>query len=135
MPADIAVDPSTLSRAAEMSLGKLTYSLERVDNTHAKGIPFARSLIASRRLTIDPSCIDLIEELRDYHYTRTEDGTPSNEVHKLDDDLCDALRYVLSLLMPLDRGSVDDHHRAMVQGAIGETRCSSTHLSRATCTS
>lgn len=61
-----------------------------------EGLSHVSSVIREERLFISKNCRQLLDEMSEYHWEPVETGEPSKErPFKVNDDLCDALRYML----------------------------------------
>ncbi len=72
-----------------------------------KDVPFGLSLVASqlhsKRLFISQECQELLSEADQYQFERALDGRPEKETPvKVNDHLCDALRYLVVGHRPVD---------------------------------
>lgn len=84
----VICDPSAVAIKDELNNNLMPYT--NAINGHIEGISFISSLFEDDNLGILDTCPLLIEELYTYRY---KEGGKDGEVVKVDDDLCDALRY------------------------------------------
>jgi len=88
--AKIIVDPSAASFIAELE--ERGFNAEAAENNVDIGIGRVRNYLATNRLTVDPRCVNLVDELENYSFD--QNGKPI----KKRDDLVDPLRYVCNHL-------------------------------------
>jgi len=96
---DVATcDPSDPANIAHLQRAGIR--ARKANNEVLPGITAVAGLLSTLRLTVDPSCENLIRELGMYSYKQRPDGTVRpDEPDKVDDHACDALRYgVMELL-------------------------------------
>ena len=86
-PSRALVDPS--ARAFITDLARLGYPAYRANNDVTYGIQAVQALLDAG-LTVDPACVNLIDEFESYHYP--DNGAKDSPVKELDHAL-DALRY------------------------------------------
>lgn len=87
----IYVDPSAVAIKDELRLNKVNYS--HAANKHEDGIGCINSKFYTRHLYIMNNCKDLIKEIYGYSYKNNNSGR--DEVNKVEDDFCDAMRYAV----------------------------------------
>jgi phage terminase large subunit len=99
-------DPSAAQLRSEVRLAG--FATAAADNDVDAGIQVVRQRLEDPgdgmpRLTVDPSCENLIREFETYEYMRDPSGTAKDKPKKENDDLSDALRYAA---MSLRRASL-----------------------------
>ena len=97
-PCRFAIDPN--SRQRSISTGDSPYKMFQdimgedrlipADNRVNYGISLIRAKIATEQLYIFESCVEILKEMRLYRFKENGD------IHKVDDDLMDALRYAVT---------------------------------------
>ena len=87
----IYIDPSAAAYIDD--LANLGYPVEKADNDVQTGIQRVASALP--RLTVDPSCIQTIDEFESYQYPDEGKGSSDKPV-KQNDHCMDALRYALA---------------------------------------
>ena len=97
-PCKFAIDPN--SRQRSISTGDSPYKMFQdimgddrlilADNRVNYGISLIRAKIASEQLYIFESCIETLKEMRLYRFK------DNGDIHKVDDDLMDAVRYAVT---------------------------------------
>lgn len=85
----IYVDPAAATLKDELRKNNLS-SIDAM-NSHNDGIGCVRNMLALDRLFILDTCENLINEM--YSYSFKDNNSGKDEVIKIDDDFCDAMRY------------------------------------------
>lgn len=112
----IQLDPA----AAGLMLALRTCDLpsQPADNEVLGGIAKVQDRFAQDRISIDPSCVNLIRELEGYEW---RDNAKKDEPVKENDHACDALRYIVARI---DKASVSRVHVGMNKPVITEEKSS-----------
>lgn len=87
----IYIDPSSKALKDELTKAKIPYT--NAMNEHKDGIETIQSLFSLELLFILDTCTELINEIYGYKWKDTTNG--KDEVVKIVDDLCDAMRYAI----------------------------------------
>lgn len=94
-------DPAEPDRIEEMKRGGLNVGMTNKDI--AAGLSFVASCIREKRLFIHERCVELLDEIEQYQWEETPEGKQDKErPKKVNDHLCDALRYALMGHRPRD---------------------------------
>ena len=88
---DVFVDPSAKGLKDEMTKRGIKFT--NAMNKHEEGIGFVSTLLSTNRLVILDRCENLLGEMYTYSYKENNEKTGKDEVVKVNDDFCDALRY------------------------------------------
>ena len=69
------------------------------------GLKFIMQLIKEKRFFVCNNCVETIDEMSMYHWVENmnEDKEPKEEPEKINDHLCDSLRYAIYSFMPIVR--------------------------------
>ena len=86
---NVFVDPSAKGLKDEMVKRGIKFT--NALNNHEEGIGFISTLLSTNRLVILDRCENLIDEMYTYSYKDNSSG--KDEVVKVGDDFCDAMRY------------------------------------------
>lgn len=87
----IFIDPSAVAIKDELTKNRISYI--HANNRHLDGIGCINSKLYNKQLYIMDNCEGLINEI--YGYVYKDNNTGKDEVVKVDDDLCDAMRYAV----------------------------------------
>lgn len=90
---DYYADPAGAQQIRDWSDAGLPMRTHRRVNDVSAGIRVVASLLASKRLTISPKCVNLIREIKAYRYREDSAGNSTDQVVKENDHGADALRY------------------------------------------
>lgn len=94
-------DPAEPDRIEELRRGSL-----RIGETNKDvpvGLSHVESLIREKKLFISNRCEQLLDEMTQYHFEEGTDGKPLKELPvKMNDHLCDSLRYACMGYRPTD---------------------------------
>lgn len=107
-------DPAEPDRIEEMKRHPYNMHVGVVDKSDVEaGLSHVAGLIKARKLFVHSRCKDLIDEMEQYQFEPDQEGKPGKEKPlKINDDLCDALRYMCYAYRPADPVAV---RRLMVE--------------------
>jgi phage terminase large subunit len=97
------------------------FPLVKANNEVVAGINFVRQMFANNKIIIHPRCNKLVQELQDYQWkeqptSRIGSYEEPEEVRKINDHLCDVLRY--TAYSKPDAAAVEEHKSPFVFPAV-----------------